>query len=136
MSEVDFSPQTVALFGIFFATLGWIWSLKRARSLSRKQHTFNALLQSRFNAQFQAAHAVVRLYIKGEKTTDLLSNKNKTLHAQLTFILNHYEFLSAGVRNGDISEQLLRDSQRGVIVSLYEYSGDCQESCARGRFHY
>ena len=40
----------------------------------------------------------------------------------LRFILNYYEFIAAGVRNGDISERLLRDSERGTIVKLFEVS--------------
>jgi hypothetical protein len=116
------SSQTLTIFGIAFATTGWVWSTKRARSLSRKQHTFNALLQSRFNAQYQEAHGVMRHHIKSGKKVELSKIKNKEFDGKLTFILNHYEFLSAGVRNGDISEQLLKDSQRSVIVSLFEFA--------------
>ena len=38
----------------------------------------------------------------------------------LIFLLNHYEFLAAGIRNGDIDERLLKDSERGTVVRLFE----------------
>jgi hypothetical protein len=34
-------------------------------------------------------------------------------------VLNRYEFISAGLRNGDIDERLIMDSERSAIVQLY-----------------
>jgi len=127
------SPQFIALIGICLATFGWIWSTKRARSLSRKQHTFNALLQASFNAQYQSAHSAVRPFVRGKKPFEWAAPKNQKLKDQFTFLLNHYEFLAAGVRRGDISESLLKDSQRGVIVSLYSYCEPYVESLRTDR---
>lgn len=129
----DISPQLLTAISICFATLGWIWAAKRARALSRKQHTFNALLQASFNQQYQMAHVAVRPYVRGKKKLDWDLPRNRQLKDQFTFLLNHYEFLAAGVRNGDISESLLKDSQRGVIISLYAYCEPYIESLRSDR---
>jgi hypothetical protein len=50
-----------------------------------------------------------------------LEGEDKTRDA-LTMLLNHFEFLAAGLRNGDISEQLLKDSERSTFVGLVEAS--------------
>ena len=44
----------------------------------------------------------------------------KDLLPHLRLVLNHYEFVSAGIRRGDVDEQLVKDAERGTILSAYE----------------
>ncbi len=37
-------------------------------------------------------------------------------------VLNHYEFIAAGLRNGDFDEPLVKDTERSTIVNLYSGS--------------
>lgn len=114
-------PVAAAL--VVSAILGWYLGTKSNRSLHRRQHTFNAILQASFSKDFQDAQAFVGPYLRDETPTpeDLLTNKNhEELLIKVRFLLNHYEFLSAGVRLGDISEQLFKDSERGVLIAQYE----------------
>ena len=108
------------LLGALLATVGWIYTARRARSLARRQHTFNALLGASFNTQYQDALNAVRPHTRDGIFPDLNADENAELKTHVGFLLNHYEFLSAGIRIGDISEQLLKDSERGTIIRLFE----------------
>lgn len=46
------------------------------------------------------------------------------LHLHFRMVINHYEFIAAAIRNGDIDETLVRDSERATILSMFEASKD------------
>jgi hypothetical protein len=104
------------------ATTGWVYTARRARTLARKQHTVNIMLQASLNKEFREARDVMAGYVK-KKTLPALPELDKDEHKELLssvrMILNHYEFMAAGVRNGDFDESLLRDSERGTIITAY-----------------
>ena len=111
---MDFLSIAITAIAI---TLGWVYTNRQNRAMSRKQHTFNALLHASFAEGFQNNLAKVTPYLRGkEKHGGELPDGSDAIG----FMLDHYEFLSAGVRNGDIDEKLLRDGDRGIVVKLYE----------------
>jgi hypothetical protein len=108
------------LIGAVCATAGWVYTSRRARTLARKQHTVNIMLQASLNKEFRSARDDVAPHVRAKQVPDLNLQENKDLRISLRMILNHYEFMAAGVRNGDFDEVLLRDSERGTIMSLFE----------------
>ena len=86
----------------------------------RKQHTFDALLRTTFNKEYQDALKAVREYILVGRFPDRGTDEFKEILPNCRFLLNHYEVLAAGIRNGDISEKLLEDTERGTILRLFE----------------
>ena len=110
-------PTVVGItFAAGLTTVGWLYSARRVRTLSRKQHTFTALNAS-FNHDYQEAMQLIGSVAQANRPLDF---NDPDSAKKIKFILNHYEFLAAGIRNGDISEKLLRDSERGTVVHLYE----------------
>lgn len=101
-------------------TIGWLYTSRRNRTMSRQQHTFNALLHASFNKEFNATLIAIRPYLRKEKVVPVPMGLDYEDAAHITFALDHYEFLSAGIRNGDIHERLLKDSDRSIVVLLYE----------------
>lgn len=101
------------------ATIGWVYTNRRARLLLRKQHTFNALLTTGTNSEFRMAWESVHPFMRAT-LPDLSAQENADLLKNVRYLLNHYEFLAAGIRNGDLDERLLRDSERGSIVALFK----------------
>lgn len=110
------------LAAAILATVGWIYTARKSRMLMRRQHTFNALLQASFDERFQTSLDNIRDHIRAGCFPDLNLADNETLKRDVVFLLNHYEFLAAGIRLGDISEKLLKDSERGTIISLFKTS--------------
>jgi hypothetical protein len=117
-------PQYAILIGAALATCGWLYGARRARSLSRKQHTINVMLQANLNKEFRAAQKLLGEAIDAGKCPDLRSKEYETLRDAFRMVANHYEFISAGLRNGDLEENLIRDSQRGQMLRLYSFCKD------------
>ncbi|MEC5324427.1 DUF4760 domain-containing protein [Aurantimonas sp. A3-2-R12] len=114
------TPEYAILIGAALATTGWLYAARRARTLAKKQHTINVILQTNFNARFLDARAKIAPHLKaGTCPPDIMNGADEDLRANFRDILNHYEFVSAGLRNGDFDEKLVKDSERGTYISLY-----------------
>lgn len=132
------STQTAILLSGGAATIGWVYTAKQARLLARKQHTLNVILQTNMNEDFIKKRILVSNYIKNElrrnndsDTSKSTAKNNKTGEkyditdipevdrASIRAFLGHYEFLSAGLRNGYFDEKLMKDSERATYVNLF-----------------
>lgn len=121
-------PSIAVLIGAGCATLGWLYSARRARTLSKKQHTINVMLQAAFSEKFREALEEISPILRGGDCPDLLNDSDpnsQKLYKTFRFVLNHYEFVAAGLRNGDFDEGLVRDSERATIMRSFEA---CQET--------
>jgi hypothetical protein len=114
-------PTTAILVGAFAATIGWLYTARRARMLSRKQHTISVILSTSSNQRFISQRDLIAPHLKnGQCPTLWQSGSHSHLRDALRDVLNHYEFVAAGLRNGDFDEKLLRDSERATFVRLFE----------------
>ena len=103
-----------------FATMGWLWTGRRMRALSRKQHTFTVLFQSSLNEVHMDAVKAITPHIRIFTCPDLNAEENKIVAMAFRKILNHYEFIAAAIRNGDFDERLFRDTERATILGVFE----------------
>jgi len=117
---------TAILIGAGLATLGWVYTARRSRNLARKQHTVNVMLQASFNSDFRNSLKVLAPYLKtgAPKPPDFSDEINPEFGAAFRQVANHYEFIAAGLRNGDFDERLVKDSLRGTILTLFEICHD------------
>ena len=106
------------LIAAALATMGWLYAARRARSLSRKQHTISVLLQANFSEEFQKCRTIVGSHLIADKEVANIAD-DEALRVSVRRLLNHYEFIAAGVRNGDFDEQLVKDTERSAILTLY-----------------
>ncbi len=58
--------------------------------------------------------------IRNNKRPEFENNDERSTTEDYKTVLNYFEFIAAGVRNGDFDETLLKDSFRGTIVKLFE----------------
>ena len=49
-----------------FATVGWIYTARRARTLARKQHTINIIVAQAFNKQMRNAQIALANALRGK----------------------------------------------------------------------
>ena len=115
-------PAIAVLVSAGLATTGWLYTARRARMLSRKQHTVNVMLQASFNKDFQDCISHIRPFILERNLSSSLDDP--VLQDAIRRVLNHYEFIAAGLRNGDFDEQLVLDSQRALILQLWNGSAE------------
>lgn len=113
--------STAILIGAGLATAGWLYTARRARTLSRKQHTVNVMLHSSLNTTFLEAKSKLVPHLRNnEVPDDVITGVNESLRYHFRLVLNHYEFVAAGIRNGDMDEQLVRDSERSTVLMLFK----------------
>jgi uncharacterized protein DUF4760 len=110
--------------GAAFATCGWLYGARRVRTLSRKQHTVNVIMQASFSKDYREALSAISKAVKEGKCPDLQDGNHSQLKEHLKMVANHLEFVSAGLRNGDFDEPLIKDSWRGQIVIFFEFYHD------------
>jgi Domain of unknown function (DUF4760) len=124
---------TAALIGAALATAGWLYTARRARTLSRKQHSVSVMLQASFNSEFQGFVKTVAEHIKANDIAQRIGAGDDTLRMATRRVLNHYEFIASGLRNGDFDERLVMDSERSAIIQLFagtkEFIGSYSVSC-------
>jgi hypothetical protein len=111
--------STAGLIAAGLATCGWLYAARRARTLSRKQHTITVLLQANFNQDFQSHIKTIRAFLIAQNLPANLDDQ-EDVHLAARRLLNHYEFIAAGLRNGDFDERLVMDSERSAILRLYQ----------------
>ena len=110
----------VGLIAASLATTGWIYTARRNAVLSRRQHSFNALLNAESNALLNANIETVAGAMGDLPLPDLTTSENMALRRAFEFLLNHYEFIAAGIRIGDFSETMFRNAERGTVLTLYD----------------
>jgi len=130
------NPSTAIIIGAILATFGWIYTGRRGRTLAKKQHTITVMMKANFDAEFLKARSEITNYIKGTSKLpdDFLTNdKYIALGASVRRVINHYEFVAAGLRNGDLDERLVKDSERSTFVMVYVNMKDYIWSLRNGR---
>ncbi len=125
------AQKWILLITFVSALTGWIITAMVNVRNSIKQHTISALLQSRLSATYMAhADIVNRNFIAPDGTLKPLlqpelesqGDTAQTKLNSLRYILNYIEFISIGIRYGDLHESLLKSSLRGIVLNAYKYS--------------
>ena len=113
------SQDAVVVAGVVLATWGWLYNARLTRTLSRKQHTITVIMQGDSDDTYRNAQATVSPHVnKGESVC--LTTLPQAHQDAFKLVLNRYEFLAAGIRNGSFHEALVSDALRGGACSLYE----------------
>lgn len=119
------------LISLASAITGWIITAIVNVRNSIKQHTINTLLQSRLSATYMAhADVVNKNFIAQDGTLKPLQQSELELQSDATqvklnslrYVLNYIEFISIGIRYGDLHESLLKSSLRGIVLNAYKFS--------------
>jgi hypothetical protein len=112
------------------ATLGWVVTASNQRRLSRKQHTFNLIIQMRHSTLFQermndlTARRAPGVGITADDVELLLQSEADLTEADRKFVrasrylLNYFEFIASSVRIGDLDAELVRRTIRPHMVAL------------------
>ena len=125
------TQKWILLITLVSALTGWIITAMVTVRNSIKQHTINALLQSRLSATYMAhADVVNRNFIAPDGSLmpllqselETQSDATQAKLNSLRYILNYIEFISVGIRYGDLHESLLKSSLRGIVLNAFRFS--------------
>lgn len=104
------------------AFLGVVFTAALTLRNTVRQHTVTTLLQSRLSATYMKyADDLSTHYIKHDKACkENPANRVDVLDGidtlALRYILNYFEFIAVGIKRGDLDEDMLYDSLRGILA--------------------
>jgi hypothetical protein len=116
------------------ATLGWLFSSFQNEKAVRKQHSLDVLMQMRHSAEYQAHSRLRRNQPKSwrgildlKTAQEILDHHfekpegeaSKSYYSTIVYFLNYFEYIAAGVRNGDLNERFVKRSLRSIIFDIY-----------------
>lgn len=121
MFPIEITSPNAIMVSAILATVGWLYAARRSRALSKKQQTINIILNANLNELFLSKRAKIAPYlIAGTIKETVLDQEDRELRSVLRDILNHYEFVAAGLRNGDFDEKLIKDSEKSTYTFLFK----------------
>ena len=112
--------------------LGWLVHAGIMARHQKVQHTLNLILQTRMSPEFQSNVRNMRLVfagdipenaikeyfdLKGTKKAKLSQDEKDNVFAAM-YLANFYEFMAAGIRRGDLDEDLAYDCIGGLLISI------------------
>lgn len=125
------SNTVILLLGTLAAILGWLFSTRSQVLNNRRNHSMQLLIESRLSDRYmQYVNAVSNIAhefrsLNPNHTTlvldyyDALSIEQKN---SILYMLNYCEFVSVGIRFGDLDEQLMFNTFGSMLKINYEFS--------------
>lgn len=109
---------------ITLATMGWVLTNFINSRNSIRQHTVTVLTQMRMSTEFMKNANKLQILVENKTLIDFkyylnLDDKDP-IKESIRYILNYLEFVAAGMRLGDLDEQLVRSAQRGMFIRAYK----------------
>lgn len=121
-------PNWLVLVGVVAAVMGWLVSSYITLRNSIKQHTINTLLQSRLSTYYQEQAKIINktffapeMPLNDPVPLDVMldpDEKKREALGAVNYVLNYFEFCAVGIRYGDLDENLMRQTMRGIIRRL------------------
>lgn len=113
-------PIMFGYLTVGFATIGWIFTNYISSKNSIRQHTLTVLTQMRMSTEFMKNANLMQAEIdEGRVITHDYYNdidaENKATKESIRYILNYLEFVSVGIRLGDLDETLVKETQKGMF---------------------
>lgn len=128
------SCATIA--ALLFAVFSLFYRFEMAEAQSRKQHTINILFNSRLSPEFRQHLEYRRIHfpegeridykrfkdhLTAERTKETSGQDAKDMRKSaeaVRSLLNYYEFIALGIKNGDLDEDMMKGSIRGNMCNL------------------
>jgi hypothetical protein len=116
------------LISAIMATVGWYMTNNRTQRISRRQHTYDVHSAYRARKPFLDKLKAVKTLFRDANIPQAGDASRLSDIESIDWILNHYEFISAAIVNGDIDEALLRSCEESrmkkIVTNLRTYIDD------------
>lgn len=131
ISTSSASNTVLVLLGTLAAILGWLFSTRSQVLSNRRNHSMQLLIESRLSDRYMS-------YVNAVST---ISNEFRNLNPNhnalvpeyfnvlsieqknsILYMLNYCEFVSVGIRFGDLDEQLMFNTFGSMLKTNYEFS--------------
>lgn len=123
-------PIFAACAAVTVASIGWCVAAWIAHRNAIRQNTVNLIFarfsQATFSDSMHRFHAEFGYDVKDIVSTERILNVRKRdsdgakASETPSYLLNYFEFIAAGVMNGDLDAKIVRDNIRGYISYYYD----------------
>lgn len=125
------SGQTVGIIiGSAVAIIGWLFTTRAQAINSTKANTMKILMESRFSDEYaKNLKITTKIFTDKRKlngancclsVSDFENLKDYQLNS-INYMLNYFEFISVGIRCGDLDEQFMRQTLRTIILTNFKF---------------
>jgi hypothetical protein len=98
-------------------------SVVSAKNTARKKQTADAIFASRTDSELQKGlRLVAAIHESDNRNIGAMSARDKQDSDEaklIRYVLNHYEYVAIGIRNGIYDEQMFKDASYSTIISLH-----------------
>lgn len=131
ISTSSSSNTVILLLGTLTAILGWLFSTRSQVISNRRNHSMQLLIESRLSERYmQSVNAISNIaneyrYLNPNKDKLVIEYYNALSIEQknsILYMLNYCEFVSVGIRFGDLDEQLMLNTFGSMLKTNYEFS--------------
>lgn len=120
LSAEAFRGAVIAL-GVVVAIVS-VWT---SRSIAKKKQVADMLFASRGDQQLQAGCRLVKS-LNEDKTKNLGmlygDDEHKPMVDQVLYVLNHFESVCVGIKNGIYDEKMVKDAWCTMMMTSYDHS--------------
>jgi hypothetical protein len=115
-------PAATLIIGIL-AALGWVYTNRINRVLARRRHTFEMFQSYLKEKEFVYAIKSMGNLVRQNIIPAHYMEKDRDLDIDtLMYLINHYEFISAAIYNGDLDENFIRSAEFSRMVRLIDFT--------------
>jgi hypothetical protein len=108
---------TAVIIAAVFATVGWLYTNRSNRLLARRRHTFEMFRSYLADPQFiLAVKNMGKMVRENRLPTDYRATDREEDIDNVMYLINHYEFVSAAIYNGDLDEKFIRAAEYSRMV--------------------
>lgn len=119
--QIDPSNR-VAFFAAWVAFIATLLAAKVGVQNVVRQHTVNTLLQARLSEVFMKHGERMNKGVERYLAAPHPKNRKDryVFEDDFIYMLNFYEYVAAAIKHGDMSEPVMRDTVRGIVIGLAE----------------
>lgn len=129
----DSSNTILVLLGIVAAILGWLFPTRASAVATTRNHSIQTLMESRLSETYTSQVATCTdIFVdfrrrNGDNYALTVVDFNGLTQVQknaIHYLLNYLEFVSVGVRFGDLDENLMKNMMKSIINSNVAFFGE------------
>ncbi|ONG41582.1 hypothetical protein BKE30_03900 [Alkanindiges hydrocarboniclasticus] len=125
------SSATGVILGAVAAIIGWLFTTRAQGISDIKANTLNILMNSRFSDEYNR-----NLLSTTQIYSNIRATQNRNNHSldynsynslsfldkqSANYMLNYFEFIAAGIRCGDLDEELIKRTLKSIILTNYDF---------------
>lgn len=129
----DASNTILVLLGVLAAVLGWLFAYRGQALTATRNHTMQTLMESRLSEVYtRQVETATEVYTSYKKTkgdsycleySEFIQLKDKYKNS-IFYLLNYLEFVSVGIRCGDLDEIQMKNMMKSIISANYNFFED------------